>query len=290
MKCVWIAAAIALAYSPISHSADPTIGGKTAGEKRNFAGIPFHWCPKGEFTMGSPKEEKGHEENEVEVVVKFPTGFWLQETEVTREQYVQLMNRIPWNDVKGPQVGASFPAEDMTWSEAITYCDRLTGKLWGMNALPRKWKCSLPTEAEWEYGCRAGTSTAFSFGNDSGRLGEFAWFADNAHGKSKPVGTKSPNAWKLYDMHGNVREWCLDEYQPRPVYGVPQKEGLKRAIDTSKNESKPQRGGSNFEDAGDCRSACRVNNAPSKGISCGFRVAIVEIVDGDAIDGIELNP
>jgi formylglycine-generating enzyme required for sulfatase activity len=187
--------------------------------------------PGGKFVMGSPASEpdRGEDEgpqHEVEI-----SPFWMSKYEVTWNQYevwgekVDALRRAaynkpatsrdkvadsvtrptpPYTDMSFGMGRESNPAICMTQHAARMYCVWLSAKT------GRYYR--LPTEAEWEYACRAGTNTAWSFGNDSSTLGEHAWFADNSDGKYHPVGKKTPNPWGLYDMHGNVAEWVLDQY------------------------------------------------------------------------------
>jgi len=160
--------------------------------------------PAGKFMMGSPDSEQGHRGNEGpqhEVIITKP--FYMGVTEVTQAQYEAVMGMNP-SKFKGP----TNPVEMVSWEEAVEFCRKLsekTGKT-----------LRLPTEAEWEYACRAGTKTRFSFGDSASALGDYAWYGSNSGNKTHPVGQKKPNAWGLYDMHGNVWEWCADWYGSYP--------------------------------------------------------------------------
>ena len=129
-------------------------------------------------------------------------------TEVTQEQYQKVMGTNP-SEFKGPQ----NPVETVSWADAVEFCRKLS-------AMPAEKTAGhvyrLPTEAEWEYACRSGTTTAYGFGDDASRLGDYGWFGGNSDSSTHPVGEKKPNAWGLYDMHGNVWEWCQDWYGEYP--------------------------------------------------------------------------
>jgi formylglycine-generating enzyme required for sulfatase activity len=154
----------------------------------------------GKFTMGSPDSEQDRRDKEGpqhEVVITKP--FYMGATEVTQAQYEAVMGTNP-SKYRGP----TNPVENVSWEDAGEFCRKLsekTGKA-----------VRLPTEAEWEYACRAGTKTRFSFGDSDSDLGDYAWCGRNSGGKTNPVGRKKPNPWGLYDMHGNVGEWCADWY------------------------------------------------------------------------------
>lgn len=183
--------------------------------------VPFRWCPEGVFSMGSPVSEPHRQENENQVEVVLTHGFWMQETEVTQELWVAVMGKNPSafcstgerkNKVKGVDT-KRFPVEQVLWDEAIEFIERL-------NALAQKGSRNesapfrLPTEAEWEYACRAGTTTAYHFGNSDKQFDEFDVRINFDRRRTGPfeVGKRKPNPWGLHDVHGNVSEWCYDWY------------------------------------------------------------------------------
>ena len=155
--------------------------------------------PAGEFMMGSPASEPARLDNETQHKVKITQPFYLGAHEVTQAQYQQVMGNNPSH-----RRGATKPVERVVWNDAIEFCRKLSEK--------EGVEYRLPTEAEWEYACRAGTTTAYSFGDDKSQLGKYAWFGGNSDNTIHPMGEKLPNGWGLFDMHGNVREWCQDWY------------------------------------------------------------------------------
>jgi formylglycine-generating enzyme required for sulfatase activity len=213
--------------------------------------------PGGRFLMGSPASEKDRDDDEgPQHEVNVPP-FYMGQYEVTQAQYGAIMGQNP-----SRFKGADRPVESVTWDDAQAFCQKLSAKT-GKNY-------RLPSEAEWEYACRAGTTTAYSFGNDAAVLGEYAWFYGNSKNQPHPVGQKKPNAFGLYDMHGNVWEWCediyRDSYKGAPTDGsawVGQNAG-----------DRVCRGGSWINSPGLCRSALRDRNARGNRLyNLGFRVA-----------------
>jgi formylglycine-generating enzyme required for sulfatase activity len=246
----------------------------------NSIGMSLVQIPAGTFTMG----DANGQDDETPHQVTLTKGFELGVYEVTQEQYEAVMGTNP-SDFKGPQ----NPVEEVSWNDAVEFCRKLS-------ALPSEKSAGyvyrLPTEAEWEYACRAGTKTAYSFGDSESELGDYAWFGDNSgdqqidalniwntdadnyfdrivnnNCRTHPVGGKQPNAWGLYDMHGNVWEWCQDWYGDYPKGSTTDPTGAASGSD------RVLRGGSWGLDSDYCRSAFRNWDAPdNRSINFGFRV------------------
>ncbi|MFA4987921.1 MAG: formylglycine-generating enzyme family protein, partial [Candidatus Brocadiia bacterium] len=158
----------------------------------------------GSFAMGT---EKGDYLELPIHQVTLTREFFIGATEVTQAQYRTVMKENP-SELRGD----SLPVEDVTWDDAMAFCSRLTSTEHAAGRLPEEMEYRLPTEAEWEYCCRAGSTTEFCFGDDPALLGDYAWFKANSEERSHPVGEKKPNPWGLFDMHGNAWEWCLDHF------------------------------------------------------------------------------
>jgi formylglycine-generating enzyme required for sulfatase activity/N-acetylneuraminic acid mutarotase len=220
----------------------------------NSIGMKFAYIPPGRFLRGTPWEKPDRQYDERPHAVRITKPFRIGVTEVTQAQWEAVMgvNRSNFR-------GADLPVEKISWREAVEFCERLSRKE------ARTYR--LPTEAEWEYACQAGATGPFA---GTGRLDDMAWYDGNSGGTTHPIGTKQPNAWGLYDTHGNVAEWCSDIYdadypKTEAVDPVGPSEGLDRVI----------RGGSWAHFPLGCRSAARNSAPPSYQFrETGFRVVL----------------
>ena len=232
-------------------------------------------CPEGSFIMGSPENELGREDRLDEklhsVIISKP--FYIGKYEVTQSQYSALMDENP-----SRFIGANNPVETVSYEDAKAFCDKMNLKY--LNILPKGYKFALPTEAQWEYACRAGTNSALNNGKnltkiegDCPNLDEVAWYSENSGKTTHEVGQKKPNAWGIYDMHGNVWEWCRDWYGEYPKDDATDPTGAYSGSD------RVFRGGGWDGGAGLCRSAFRhYFNPDLRGGILGFRLALVPVV------------
>jgi formylglycine-generating enzyme required for sulfatase activity len=225
-----------------------------AGEKTftNSIGMEFVLIPAGTFMMGDADGEA--DERPVHQVT-ISRSFYLGKYEVTQAQWQAIMGNNP-SLFTGTD---NLPVEQVWWTDVEEFIRRLNAREGGD-------KYRLPTEAEWEYAARAGSTTAYSFGNDPAQLKEYAWYKDNAGGKTHPVGQLKPNAWGLYDMHGNVMEWVQDwygRYAAEPVTDPP---------GPPSGTHRMRRGGAWNNAAAICRSANRYSVPGFRDDFLGFRL------------------
>jgi formylglycine-generating enzyme required for sulfatase activity/tRNA A-37 threonylcarbamoyl transferase component Bud32 len=223
-------------------------GAKDYVEAHAGLSLEMVWIPGGTFQMGSNDNDDEKPVHPVEL-----DGFWLGKYQVTQRQYEALMGTNP-SHFKGP----NRPVEQVSWEDAMAFCRKLsqaTGKSY-----------TLPTEAQWEYACRAGSSAKWCFGDDESQLGEYAWYEANSGSQTHDVGQKRPNAWGLYDMHGNVWEWCAD------WYGTYSAANAKNPTGPLTGQNRVIRGGAWFSEAYRSRSAYRCDGSPGGRYSLvGFR-------------------
>lgn len=235
------------------------------------SGIEMVLIPGGEFIMG---DDRGEDDEQPAHAVRI-SPFYMDVSEVTQESFQAMMGRNPskWVDVAGP-------VDRMSWYSAIQYCNMRSTReglkpCYDLKTLRCDFMADgyrLPTEAEWEYACRAKTATRYSFGDDPAELDQCAWFKKNSQAKTHPVKQKNPNPWGLYDMHGNVAEWCNDFYAESYEAGQTQD-----PIGPESGEDRVLRGGSWKTSEESCRSSARYSEAPGLADVCfgyeayGFR-------------------
>lgn len=244
----------------------------------SIAGVDtkFHWCPPGTFMMGSPTSEKDRNDDETQHEVRLTKGFWLCKVPVTVAAFRKFVNATgykteaekagdddTWRD-PGFEQTPSHPVVLVSWNDAQAYIKWLNE-----NYAPSGMEFKLPTEAEWEYACRAGTTSKYNVSGES--LDSLGWYDDNSGGRTHAVGGKAPNAWGLYDMHGNVWEWCADWYGDYPSGTVTDPTG------PSSGSDRVLRGGSWRYSARLCRSAYRFGSGPAnRNCYYGFRLLLTD--------------
>ena len=234
--------------------------------------VIMKWIPAGTFQMGSIETEEGRKDDETLHTVTLTQGYWLMETEVTQAMYYAVMG---WGRGTAHFQDPKNPMEMVRWGDAYDFC-RAIGKnplLMASNNLSG-FEFRLPTEAEWEYACRAGTTTAVyvNYGDRNRELDAIAWWDWNSGNATRNVRQKLPNAWGLYDMIGNVWEWCWDRYGTYPTGSVTDPTG------PSSGSLRVFRGGSWNNVAGLVRSAARLGRVPGiRNSFLGFRPALSSV-------------
>jgi formylglycine-generating enzyme required for sulfatase activity len=251
-KLLVLATLLCLALSSLSPAEEP---GGNAAVRESFAKrakeltvdvkgrkITFCYVPAGKFTMGSPATEEGHRPSEEPTrIVKITRGFYLGKYEVTQAQYEAVMGENPSDPAFK---GEMLPVHEMDVQPALKFCRRASALIGAA--------ISLPTEAQWEYACRAGTETRFSAGDTEEDLAKVAWYSENSDDRPHPVGEKKPNAFGLYDMHGNISELCLDS--PAAYADLPDTD----PVGEIRDGRSAVRGGNWLDRADACRSANRL--------------------------------
>ena len=266
-----IIAFVALQYSPmriesarslfsgafLTNFLDAGMAGAKAGEERTFEGVKMVWCPAGDFLIGSPERESGRQEDETQHPVALTHGFWLAKTECTQSQWEPVMGGNPSNFR-----GGDLPVEQVSWEDAQAFLRKMNEQ----HPLSSGWQWSLPTEAQWEYACRAGANGPFG----GIELDDTGWYLFNSASRTNPAGGKTANAWGLHDMHGNVYEWCADWYGNYPGSATTDPTGA------GSGATRVLRGGSWLSSIENCRSAERLDLTPdNRDITLGFRPVAV---------------
>jgi sulfatase modifying factor 1 len=253
--------------------------GNEAGQARNDKSLKFKmiWCPPGSLVTDQADDPAA--------TTTLTHGYWLGAFEVSRGQWVQIMDTKPWESARFVRGGDRMPATHVNWLDVMAFCAKLTERERSAGRLPDDWQYTLPTEAQWEYACRAHTTTLFHFGDDPVQLDEYAWYAHIGEqrtalkepliGDAHPSGEKKANPWGLYDMHGNVWEWCRDAYSEKQALG-------RDPENKSGDSGRVIRGGSAWSGAMDCRSDRRDQQPAEYGnFTIGFRVALCPVRKGE---------
>jgi len=260
--------------------------GSQAGDEHEVAGIKLCWCPSGRFIMGSPPGEPERRNDEDQVEVTFSNGFWMGKYEVTQGEWKRVIGKLPGELTPAGGEGDSFPVYNVNYPEAVAFCSKLTELGHKTGELPSDWEFRLPTEAQWEYACRAGTTTATAFGDKiSSKQANFQGKPYNGAEegaslkRATKVGSYPPNAWGIHDMHGNMVEWCRDWYHEKLPGGTdPDLSSIKGTMNGDGTFSRGRRGSAFTDDGWASRSAFRQRFEPDRRYDhIGFRVAVVRL-------------
>ena len=272
---------------PTQPKAPSTFSGEQAGAEQEVAGILLCWCPPGKFIMGSPRSEPERRPGEDQVEATLTQGFWMAKYEATQGDWKRVMGPLPGELTAELPAGDDFPIGNVNFAEAEAFCVKLTELAHHAGSLPPNWEFRLPTEAQWEYACRAGTTTATSFGNQlSSKQANFSGKPFNgaepgpAIRRATTVGSYPANAWGLHDMHGNSCEWCRDWYHAKLPGGCdPDLYNAKATAlkNRTGDYSRARRGGTWCDDGWPNRSAFRQRFEPERRYDhMGFRILALQ--------------
>jgi len=275
--CLW---ALGWYGASAGERAEPSTRNR-AGDEIRIAAIKFCWCPAGAFKMGSPPSQPERRPDESQVQVTLSKGFWTAKYETTQGNWKRVVGKLPGELTSELPEGDDYPLGNVNFAEAEVYCQKLTELARKLGELPAGYEVRLPTEAQWEYACRAGTTTATAFGDKlSSKQANFKGQPYNGAeigpslGMAAKVGSYPPNAWGIHDMHGNTFEWCRDWYHPKLPGGV-DPDLHERKYQTA---SRVRRGGCWADDGWPCRSAFRLRFEPERRYDhIGFRVVAVQV-------------
>ena len=253
--------------------------GVRAGDQREVAGVKLCWCPAGRFVMGSPASEPERRPDEGQMAVTLSRGFWMAKYEATQGDWKRAVGKLPGELTAQLPAGDDLPVGNVNFAEAEGFCAKLTEMARRSGELPADWEFRLPTEAQWEYACRAGTTTATAFGDSlSSKQANFKGKPYNGGapgpslGHATKVGSYPPNAWGVCDMHGNTFEWCRDWYHDKLPGGTDPD------LHDAPAKSRVRRGGCWMDDGWPCRSAFRLRFEPERRYDhIGFRVVVVRV-------------
>jgi len=286
LRGIALASAGALIDPGLAAAQRSSFDGAVAGEPRVIEDVRLRWCPPGRFTMGSPLTEMWRRADEAQVEVTLTRGFWMAAFETTQGQWQRIAGAFP---DKPPSaafgLGEAVPMYWVDYAQAEGFCRALTERARRASAITANAEFRLPTEAQWEYACRAGTTTATAFG-DRVRRGDANYRIDPrldgdgppSAGRATPAGSFRANAWGIHDMYGNVFEWCRDWYHAALPGGVDPDVQVKGEPNRDGSYSRVRRGGAWNDDATWCRSAMRLRYEPERDSDhIGFRVVLVAV-------------